>query len=263
MENSNRQNRTMLLEKASHWYLAHFYFRRGETMNSLSINSDPLSFGVEKMKWASSETNGKKTLSNLGNESSRLIETRTKWFQVEMPDSDELTASSSSKGSCTSVLSNDEQILAIPSAVTNNNSEKSVRKSVTFGIIEIREYAVIADINPAVSSGPAIGLGWNYNILPHSEITDFGSNRHRRRAAVLEELKIPRSERESMLREFGFDQKQINEAVRKTNIAKRQRESSIHARDSEFVQLAMLSIRRKLQKTFARYCRYRKPRHFL
>eukprot|EP00547_Thalassionema_nitzschioides_P007031 CAMPEP_0194205638 /NCGR_PEP_ID=MMETSP0156-20130528/4863_1 /TAXON_ID=33649 /ORGANISM="Thalassionema nitzschioides, Strain L26-B" /LENGTH=122 /DNA_ID=CAMNT_0038931961 /DNA_START=454 /DNA_END=822 /DNA_ORIENTATION=+ len=68
---------------------------------------------------------------------------------------------------------------------------------------------------------------------------------HRR---VRKEFQMPRYERERILREFGVSEEDIKTSIRKINIARRQRESSILAQRSEGLSLATESMKRKMQK---------------
>jgi hypothetical protein len=55
------------------------------------------------------------------------------------------------------------------------------RRRVSFSNVEIRRYPMILGDNPATPSGPPLSLGWEYEVLPAMNVTDFESFRLRSR----------------------------------------------------------------------------------
>mmetsp|Transcript_25983 Transcript_25983/g.29728 ORF Transcript_25983/g.29728 Transcript_25983/m.29728 type:complete len:207 (+) Transcript_25983:90-710(+) len=120
------------------------------------------------------------------------------------------------------------------------------RNSVKFDSVDIREHERFLDLNPSVSSGPAIGLGWEYNDLPTFKLNTFERNHPPRRTKI--EFQIPRHIREEMLREFGFSRGELAAAVKAINISKRQRQASVASQEVECTRLAFEWTVRKLKK---------------
>jgi len=128
----------------------------------------------------------------------------------------------------------------------NGSSSSTITKSVQFDSVDIREHERFLDFNPSVSSGPAIGLGWEYNDLPTFELNAFETNHPPRRTKT--EFQIPRHIREEMLREFGFSRAELAMAVKNINITKRRRQASVAAQEVECTHLAVEWTARRLKK---------------
>jgi hypothetical protein len=99
-------------------------------------------------------------------------------------------------------------------------------KKVEFGTVQARFYEAIAEVNPSVSSGVAVGIGWMYKngkVLPVDqwEAEKGGLVRSGR------ELVLPRRVRERMLLDGGFTQKDIAHATRMILKLKQQRKTTI------------------------------------
>ena len=87
-------------------------------------------------------------------------------------------------------------------------------KSVSFSDVTIRHYERILEINPAVTSGAAIGIGWRYNGGGTISVEDWEHRRSRSRRSA-HELLLPRQVRDIMLEhELGYSQKEIAKATR-------------------------------------------------
>jgi hypothetical protein len=101
-------------------------------------------------------------------------------------------------------------------------------KLVNFATVEFREYARTLSDNPSTSSGAPIGIGWRYD--PKDTTTVDLDLFERSREGIRRDkgqLLIPRDLRERMLREAGFSSREILEAVRKVQMAKKQRSVSL------------------------------------
>ena len=104
-----------------------------------------------------------------------------------------------------------------------NGADSSKRNlKVKFSYIHIRYYQRALEINPAVTNGPAIGIGWRYKRGGKMLVEDYEAQRggHPRTS---QELILPRPIREKILVEAGYDQKQIAEAIRIIRKAKDRR----------------------------------------
>ncbi|KAG7361503.1 hypothetical protein IV203_036604 [Nitzschia inconspicua] len=117
-------------------------------------------------------------------------------------------------------------------------------KSVSFGTVTLRYYERILTDNPAVQSGPAIGIGWRYKRAGLFEVDEFEQGRTGSRTA--EELVLPREVREQMLKNAGFSQKDIAEMVRVILKTKNQRRQTINNLNSQGVEEAVELARRRV-----------------
>lgn len=104
--------------------------------------------------------------------------------------------------------------------------EQTGNTKVGFSYVQVRYYERILEINPAVTSGPAIGIGWRFKRGGYIDVDDWELQRggpSRRN----NELILPREVRERILKDAGYDQKQIAEAVRIIRKAKDRRKVTV------------------------------------
>eukprot|EP00546_Thalassionema_frauenfeldii_P008783 CAMPEP_0178908544 /NCGR_PEP_ID=MMETSP0786-20121207/7980_1 /TAXON_ID=186022 /ORGANISM="Thalassionema frauenfeldii, Strain CCMP 1798" /LENGTH=164 /DNA_ID=CAMNT_0020580455 /DNA_START=372 /DNA_END=866 /DNA_ORIENTATION=- len=136
----------------------------------------------------------------------------------------------------------------VRSCLVRNKSEpiNHARKSVSFDSISVREYDRCIDLNPAVPDGPAIGLGWQFNEAPPSLVDDFESKHPPRRE--FDGLKLDKSAREVILREFGYERAEILKGVRKVNIARNQRKSTLAMQEHENLHLTVEKVKKQFKK---------------
>lgn len=128
----------------------------------------------------------------------------------------------------------------------SNNNNKSSSKSVRFKSVQIREHGLMPTINPSVTSGPALGLAWEYTDLPVYALQKYEQTRPARRTRA--EFQMPHSVRETMLRNEGFSRREIQETVRAINIARKQRRATVMAQEVEDLHLAVEWVGRKVKK---------------
>lgn len=128
----------------------------------------------------------------------------------------------------------------------SNNNNKSTSKSVRFKSVQIREHGLMPTINPSVTSGPALGLAWEYNDLPTYSLQSYEQTRPTRRTRA--EFQMPQSVRVEILRQEGFSRKEIQETVRAINIARKQRRATVMTQEVEELHLAVEWVGRKVKK---------------
>ena len=146
-----------------------------------------------------------------------------------------------------------------PSCLKRNDTTTSSRScgsnasSVHFGTIQIREYQRTLSDNPAVTEGPPIGLGWDYDpreiILPVDEYEDYRPARRQK-----EEFLIPSRVREEMLlREWGLTLRDIRQASQETKVIRKRRERAQHTNKAlERVCEVLESLKKKWHRVKAR-----------
>lgn len=104
-------------------------------------------------------------------------------------------------------LAREEPQVAVPSNASNE-------RRIKFTCVEIRYYEQILSDNPAVTSGPPVGLGWKYRIMKKDMSVDAWEHRQRPNRRYLTALIITRHERTSLLYDLGYSQKNIALVVR-------------------------------------------------
>lgn len=126
------------------------------------------------------------------------------------------------------------------------------KRSVSFCEVQVRNYERILEVNPSVTSGPAVGIGWNYS-ADDDEIVSieiFEETRETSRRGSTEELALPRETREDLLRSWGYTQREIAWSVRTILRSKNQRKQTIqnlHAASmEEFVEKATRKMKHVL-----------------
>ena len=123
---------------------------------------------------------------------------------------------------------------------------------ISFSTIEIRFYDRILGDNPSCSNGPSLSIGWNYDVdnvirLPLDKFEYMRSDR-----LDGPELVISRIEREEMLEELGYKERDIAEAVRSNIRAKNQRRQTINNLSVMPVEEIIEKASRKMKRVFRR-----------
>jgi hypothetical protein len=132
----------------------------------------------------------------------------------------------------------------------------AMKKKVRFHSILIREHSRDVDVNPSVSSGPAVGLGWSFRDHPAYDLIDFEENRPPRRTRA--EFQLPRNIREKILEELGVSRHEVVAAIRSINVARRQRQASLAGQEVEGAYLAMEWVSGKMKKMIGKKAAYAK-----
>ncbi|KAL3939104.1 MAG: hypothetical protein SGBAC_006107 [Bacillariaceae sp.] len=89
------------------------------------------------------------------------------------------------------------------------------KKKVSFGTAQIRWHERILVVHPSTSSGPSVGIGWDYD--ESEESIDFD---HETSAGA---LRLSRREREAIINELDYATRDIAKAIRETLKIKNQR----------------------------------------
>jgi hypothetical protein len=136
--------------------------------------------------------------------------------------------------------------------VSSNCNAKSRRgrrkRLVDFSTVQIRFYERIMCENPACTSGPSVGIGWNYadeEIL--AEIGQYESSRDWSKRSGIE-LCMSRERREKMLRDWGYTDRDIASGVRELNRLKACRRQTVNNLGVERVEEAVELLTRKVKK---------------
>ena len=104
----------------------------------------------------------------------------------------------------------------------------NIKQRLRFGFVECREYDITVSDNPASKSGASVELGWNYNVKKSVHIDTFEEIRRPLRAKDFQrDKRMPKWERERLLREFGVTDLQIQQAAKSAAMIRNQRKKSI------------------------------------
>jgi hypothetical protein len=97
-----------------------------------------------------------------------------------------------------------------------------VKKSVSFALIEIREYEQTIGDNPSVSYGPPISLDWNYEQLEAVDVDAYEGNRGKRR--TLPQLMMNYYVRKNtLIHKCGYSEEDLKRATKQAGRVQMQR----------------------------------------
>lgn len=202
--------------------------------------------------------------------------TRLKKKRQRCLEEDELTCSSpslsiKSEEKTTKCFENDDFNFSITSLSANGipkpvlrkkqTSKSFLKKSVRFDSVEIREHEITLEINPCVSSGPAVGLGWGHRDLPYRNVDQFERKRPAHRS--IEDCRMSQQHREFLLLEFGYCRSEIHAAVVETIKLRHQRQLSSEALGFDKALIAKEWVLRKVKKLTKKRSRHRKEEEWL
>ena len=123
------------------------------------------------------------------------------------------------------------------------------KRSVSFCEVKIRNYERVLDVNPSVTSGPAVGIGWSYSAEEDEtySVQNFEEVREFARCSSTNELAIPREKREHLLRSWGYTQREIAGSVRAILRSKNQRKQTVQNLHASSYEEFMEKATRKMK----------------
>ena len=140
-------------------------------------------------------------------------------------------------------------------SVKQSSSALSLRRSrslpedgtrrVAFGTVQIREYERSIAFNPSTSSGPSIGIGWRYVELPALSVSRVVSQQPRRSSS---HFIVSRREREEILYDLGYSQRDIVQSIRDARKVKQQRIQTVNNLKVQRMEEMVEKSRRKVKK---------------
>jgi hypothetical protein len=125
----------------------------------------------------------------------------------------------------------------------SHNSLRSV--SISFGMVEVREYERILGDHPACSDGAGIGIDWLYLPSQAYHVDNWEAMRSSSRKGC---YILDKQTRENILVELGYDQRHFAQALRESNKIKHQRRQTILNLGAQRVEEAIESCGRKVLK---------------
>ena len=142
----------------------------------------------------------------------------------------------------------------IPAASQSNDHEISSeyanitrKKSVTFSVLDIREYEVTLGDHPGLfSNGPSLSLGWSYNNYRNINVDFYEAQRAITGRRKRDEMIMPRFERENLLRDFGYSRRDIEKSVQDRASFLKQKSKSMKKWDS--ITLPLRNRRQSLKR---------------
>jgi hypothetical protein len=129
-------------------------------------------------------------------------------------------------------------------ATTATTSQGTIIKKVAFSYVVLRQYERCLSDNPAVQSGPAIGIGWRYKKGGVFDVDEFEQGRGVPRSS--DELVLSRPVREKILKDAGYSQKEIADMVRNILKAKNNRRQTVNNLNAQGVEEAVENAKKRV-----------------
>ncbi len=153
-------------------------------------------------------------------------------------------ASTSSLDSYSSSLSCSIDSKSSPASVITGSATSN---KVTFHQVIIREYPQIPGVNPSVSRGCPLTIGWDHEHQHAYNIDKFEAVRVRRDSV---QMRMPADYRTRLLRSHGHSWKDIQKCTKEANIARRKRQKTYERLDSQHFDEGVETLVRAFKKTF-------------
>lgn len=135
--------------------------------------------------------------------------------------------------------------IATPSYRDAGGTAKVTDRKVQFSKVHVRYHERILDVNPSTSSGPSVGLGWQFvdEIDPLDLRFHFEDNVTDARAIILS-----RRAREELLNSLGYYRSDVAKAIRLNLKLKNQRAQTYNNLKHEKVEYLFEKSKRKVGK---------------
>jgi hypothetical protein len=119
-------------------------------------------------------------------------------------------------------------------------------KSVTFSTVRVRHYERILCDNPAASSGLSIGIGWRFaeEGVPVC-VEEWQSTRCRGRSQS--ELQLSRSERDDLVKQLGYTEREVAAMRRELNRCRANRRQTVNNLSAQRVEETVESVKTKVK----------------
>jgi hypothetical protein len=134
--------------------------------------------------------------------------------------------------------------------VEQENHDVRKLRSVSFHEVRVRQYERILCDFPASKNGPSIGLGWTYIQTRSKSVDHYEDNDRRRNQCRRKDFMLSRRARETLIREWGYSDRQIASVVRDLNRIRFQRRQTVNnlgvvsSKMEEIVETAKRRVKR-------------------
>lgn len=103
-------------------------------------------------------------------------------------------------------------------------SSQTMRPTVSFSKLDIREYGIALSDHPSCSSGPPIQLGWDYSETKELKLEEYEKIRSSSRSEKREDMLLSYDTRDYLLREYaGCSRDEIQRSIQEVERVKRDR----------------------------------------
>lgn len=129
---------------------------------------------------------------------------------------------------------------------TSDADKQNAPKQLRFSNVSIRYYDRILTLNPSTIQGPSIGIGWRFASERTDDIDYYETNRGPQRPSG--QLVLNRDQRETLLLELGYTQKQLAAGVRDNTKGRNQRRQTVQNLKSEKVEEALQGAGKRVKR---------------
>jgi hypothetical protein len=145
------------------------------------------------------------------------------------------------------IITKQDSAKASASDLTPRDSEGSsklfLKRGVSFDSVQVRHYAqILADA--CTSSGPAVGLGWNFEEVPSITLDEAELISKRGTSSMV----LSRHQREAIVSDLGYSQKVVAAAIRRSLKTKHQRRQTILHLSNQNLEELVEKSRRKVKR---------------
>lgn len=119
--------------------------------------------------------------------------------------------------------------------------------AISFGSVDVRYYERIASDNPSSTSGPSIGIGWNFKGRGQLTVDEWEKERASQRRKVFQ---LSAEKRTKLLIAAGCTNKEIVDMIRIVNKSRSQRKSTIDNLHTQTVEEVVEQTTRSLGRLF-------------
>lgn len=117
-----------------------------------------------------------------------------------------------------------------PVVIGRRWEDSGAQHRVKFDKVFVRHYERVLELNPSVTNGPPIGIGWRYRRGGSFSVDQWEMEKNEisaTKGSGAKCLVLPRSERENILYDLGYSQKDIAQAIRTVRKLKDQRRTTV------------------------------------
>ena len=129
-----------------------------------------------------------------------------------------------------------------------SKNRRTRRRAVSFDSVHIRQYERILSDNPASRKGPSIGIGWRYTDQTTVKLSQFEGIRKKQRCRRASELVLSRKERETLIYQLGYTERDVAAMIREINKVRYKRQQTVNNLNAPIQKMeeAVETARRKM-----------------
>lgn len=214
----------------------------GDTYFVSSPGLDKKNFGMNSASRASSMTSTTEPVEDVDDVEDREEE------EMEVEDNDNINDNNENH-SISAAIDSITEVMP-ESSLGRQAIDSTNERRLRFSTLTIREYPRVLGDNVTVK-GPPLSLAWEHSDEKVYELEDYEEAcQYTRRTQI--ELKMPSKHRDEILKEIGYSRQEIQESVKKSNIARNKRKRTVETLKLQPLQEAFEKLVRVGKKPLGR-----------